>query len=619
MFRFLRLRRSVLALSTLGAAGLVACSATNENNASGFTGGDGGHSSGHAAGGAGGGHFDPVGGGNQGNGVGCTADLQGVVDAQGNTSPCPPDKGCSGGQCVPACDAAAGSRGSIGCEFLAPDPPFYLNGSGSTYDGTCYAMFIANTWGRAAKITVSRGGQSFDVTQFGRIPNGIIPNVTYDPIPAEGLPPNQVAVLFLSHKPGAVHGLGTPLTCPVPPALIQDAAVSGSGRGTAFSVISDTPVTSYDILPYGGAQSYLPSASLLFPTTSWGTNYYAVAPHAEGGGLLWMMAVGTQDNTDITIAPFVTLPGGADLGPANGGQATPFTINKGEILQWIGADPTGAVLQSSAPIGVFTGSTYLRVATNTSSGGGQDSAHQQIPHIQALGSEYVGPGVMTRMPDGTSPESVSYRLLGVKDGTQLTYDPAAPPTAPTTLAAGQAVEFLASQFFVVRSQDDDHPFAMTQYLSGTILSGTRPGCDPTNPSFGGGTCLLGDEEWVTLLAPKQFLQEYVFFTDPTYATTNLVLTRVKGKNGFESVNVECLGEVTSWQPVGSGGTYEVAHVDLVRGGSPVAGCTSSRHAASSAGRFGVMVWGTDWFSSYGYPAGGNAGSINNVVIPPDPK
>lgn len=550
----------------------------------------------------------------------CSADLQSIVDEQGGLiKACPPDQGCEGGVCVPACSAAAASKGSIGCDFYAPDPPFYRNGEGSIYDGTCYAVFVANTWSRSAQITVQRNGQSFDLTQLGRIPSGIIPNITYDPVPSTGVPPNQVAVLFLSHKPGAHHDLGTPLTCPVTPALVEDAAVPGAARGAAFHVVSDTPITAYDILPYGGAQSYLPSASLLFPATAWGTNYVAIGPHTAGGGSQWMMIVGSAPQTTVTVLPGATLIGGGSMPTAPAGQATQITVNAGEIAQWIGADPTSTIVEASAPIGVFTGSTYLSVSTATSpGGGGQDSAHQQIPHVKALGSEYVAPGVATRLAS-QGPESVPYRILGVVDGTTLTYEPSAPPGAPATLAVGQVAEFETTSLFVVRSQDDDHPFALTQYLPGTPSGNSGPGCGPQAP-FPTGSCQLGDEEWVNLLAPRQFLQRYVFFTDPTYATTNLVITRVKGASGFSPVTVGCLGaEVGGWVDVGTSGNYQVAHVDLVRGAAPIASCTGSRHEAKSEGRFGVMVWGTDWYSSYGYPAGGNVGSINNVVVPPVPK
>jgi hypothetical protein len=89
---------------------------------------------------------------------------------------------------------------------------------------------------------------------------------------------------------------------------------------------------------------------------------------------------------------------------------------------------------------------------------------------------------------------------------------------------------------------------------------------------------------VSVLASRQFVQRYVFFTDPTYATTNLVLTRVRGMSGFSEVSIDCLGgDVTGWKDVDGAGKYQVAHVDLVRGGNPVAQCTGSRHEAKSKG------------------------------------
>lgn len=558
-------------------------------------------------------------GGNGPGASGCSADLQKTVDDMGNVvQVCPPDQGCAGGMCVPACEAAALSKGSIGCEYFAPTPPFYLNESGSptSYDGPCHALFVANTWGRSAKISVSHNGSMLDASAFTFVPSGVGPATQYAPVSAEGIPPGEVAVVFLAHRPGVVHGLGFSLECPRPPGVLLDTAVQGSGAGVAFDVTSDTPVTAYDILPYGGATSFLPSASLLFPRTAWGTNYTVLAPHADGGGAMWALFVGTADGTTVDVLPSTTWPGGGAAPSLPGGATTQVTINRGQVLQWMGADPTASILQSSQPIGVYTGNTYLRVASATSFGGGQDAAHQQIGHIGALGSEYVGAGIMTRLPT-LAPEDVPYRILGVVDGTQLTYDPAPPPGAPTTLSAGQLAEFATTQLFSVTSQDEDHPFAFSQYMPGTFT--TRPGCSAM-PPFQGLMCGLGDEEWVIQLPPKQFLQRYAFFTDPTYAATNLVITRVAGPNGFSDVEVACMGPVTGWQPVGSSGNFEVAHVDLYRSfmGTPAA-CATSQHEATSNGAFGVTVWGTDYYASYGYPAGGNIGTINDVVVPPVPQ
>lgn len=123
-----------------------------------------------------------------------------------------------------------------------------------------------------------------------------------------------------------------------------------------------------------------------------------------------------------------------------------------------------------------------------------------------------------------------------------------------------------------------------------------------------------------MVPPQQFLQRYAFFTDPTYATTTLVVTRVKGPNGYSDVNIECLGTITDWQPVGLNDQYEVAHVDLIRATVGITSeCATSQHEATSDGAFGVTVWGTDYYASYGYPAGGNVGSINDVVVIPVPQ
>jgi len=58
----------------------------------------------------------------------------------------------------------------------------------------------------------------------------------------------------------------------------------------------------------------------------------------------------------------------------------------------------------------------------------------------------------------------------------------------------------------------------------------------------------------------------------------------------------------------------VTTVDLVRAGVGVGTCTNGHHVASSTAPFGVVVWGTDAYASYAYPAGGNAQQL--AMIPP---
>lgn len=539
----------------------------------------------------------------------CSGDLKQVIDSGTGVvlEQCPPDEGCLEGYCVPACTAAAGAEGSLGCEFIVPTSPFYANGNpAAQQSGPCHALLVSNPWDRPAELQLSRDGMSYPVGPVTRVPDGIAGATTYDPLPASGVPSGQVAVVFLSHRPGVSNG--TTLECPITPAVLADTAAHGTAQGEAFSLVSDTPVQVYDIIPYGGAPTYLPSASLIYPSTAWGDQYLVPAPHLPDGSE-WILAVAREDDTTISIEPTVAMTPGSIANPPVAA-VTQYTIDAGQVVQWqSAADPAGTILAADKPIGVFAGNTYLAVTTADGPISGRDSAHQMIPDVNALASEYVGAGLFSRLA-GFAPESVRYRLVGVVDNTSLDWDPGAPAGAPATLDAGEIVEFETRDAFTVSSQDEAHPFSLGQYMSGT-LSG-QPGCTGTP-----GVCGLGDDEWVMLVPPAQFLRSYAFFVDPTYGTSTLVFVREAGLLGFRDVDLACLGTIGGWQPVGSDGRFEYAHVELFRGGvASVAACATSQHLAQSDGNFGVVVWGTDSAASYGYPAGGNLQTINQVDVDP---
>ena len=554
----------------------------------------------------------------------CAPDLQTVVADDGTLiEVCPSDQGCFDGDCIAACDAVAEHEGNLGCAFSAATPPStgagWPGGEAASLLGPCYAAFVANTWSRPAKLSLSYGGQVIDLSPYARIPSGPTPHPTYEPLPAEGVAPGAVAIVFLSHDPQA-NNSGIPLTCPVAPAIAHTTALSGSGRGSGFRITSDTPISAYALHSYGGAWGFIPSATLLIPESTLATDYVVAAPHDDAinpilAGQLWVNVVGIGPSTSVTITPRSQLPAGPGVPTAPANQPTTVQLSAGETIQWLGmgSDPSGAIIEASQPVAVFAGNTYLRVVGAESVDGGHDASHQQIPPVAALGHEYVGAGVVTRLAN-LEHETVFYRLVGVVDGTVLEWDPAPPAGAPTVLAAGQAAEFGSKDFFRVRSQGDAHPFMLTQYMSGSVFA-TVTRQDGTQPRPIGVplSCGIGDEEWVHVMAPDQFLRRYVFFTDPTFATTNLVLTRRRDESGFHDVAIGCLGVVSDWEDVGHDGDYQVAHVDLIRGNLPQGQCGSSRHEAWSDGAFGLTVWGTDWCASYAYPAGGGFGRINSVT------
>ena len=325
--------------------------------------------------------------------------------------------------------------------------------------------------------------------------------------------------------------------------------------------------------------------------------------------------VASQDQTRVTISPTAAIVGGGGVAPTGKGQPQSYMLDQGQVLQFTqDAELTGSAILSDKPVGVWGGATCLDVDVSDSY---CDSAHQQLFPVKALGHEYAAVRYRNRY-DGKPEESVPWRFVGAVDGTTLSYDPATPQGAPTSLSSGQVAQVWSSTPFVVRSQDDKHPF----YLSGHMTGAARVG--PINDG-------RGDPEFVNIIPPQEYLASYVFFTDPTYPETDLVLVRTKGPNGFADVTLDCAGTLAGWTPLGS--DYEYTRVDLVRHDfQPQGGCNNGRHEISSTVPFGLTVWG--WgsaetgskqsgiysqFVSYAYPGGASVLPINAVVVPPTPK
>jgi hypothetical protein len=173
------------------------------------------------------------------------------------------------------------------------------------------------------------------------------------------------------------------------------------------------------------------------------------------------------------------------------------------------------------------------------------------------------------------------------------------------------VELITPDPFVVKSQDADHPFVLLAHMaSGSWMNGMSGD---------------GDADTAISVPTAQYMSRYVFFADPTYPETNLVVVRAQHEGQFRDVELDCAGPLTGWQAVGE---YEWTRIDLITGDfQPVGNCSTGRHEMWSDGRFALWVWGwgtpaTSIFTSYvsyGYPGGMNVQSINQVVVPPIPK
>jgi hypothetical protein len=168
------------------------------------------------------------------------------------------------------------------------------------------------------------------------------------------------------------------------------------------------------------------------------------------------------------------------------------------------------------------------------------------------------------------------------------------------MSAGQVVTFTAGtgDGFVVRTQDVEHPIYLAAYMTGADG-------DPTaTASFGG----RGDPEFVNVVPAGQYLNSYSFYADPTYAETSLVVIRAKSGGQFKDVWLECAGNLTGFQPVGTRGEYEYVRIDLSRNYGPgdtfdAGTCQTGLQRMRSEGPFTATLWGWDKYASYAYPGG----------------
>ncbi len=511
-----------------------------------------------------------------------------------------------------ACREAAELKTSVACDYYA-----VMMDSLFAADDGCFVAFVANTSNQRAQLRVTFGDEPLDLGRFAKLPVGSGTSLEYaDFDPGSGLAPGEVAILFLAGTYGSLEPgdltTNAPVPCPVPAAVPVGAQIHGTGLGQAFHITTNTPVVAYQMLPYGGGNAAVTGATLLIPRTAWDTEY--VAADAYGSELPTEFGVGpsmnivaAEDDTHVSIVPNVLIGPGPGVDAANAGEKTDYTLAAGQVLQITQAkELTGSPIRADKPIGLFAGHQCANTPGNASY---CDHAEQQIPAVRAFGHEHVFAGPRDRSSIHETPH---IRIIGAVSGTTLSYEPAI--SGPSSIDAGQVVEIEAPHPFVVKSQDEAHPFLVLSYMTGatTVVDG------------------YGDPDFVRVVPPEQYLDHYVFFTDPTYPETNLVVVRKRGEEGFADVELDCAGPLDGWTPIGD---YEMTRIDLSRHDfQPQGGCDNGRREMRSDEPFGVWVWG--WgtpetqggqcnqsmpgytcYVSYGYPAGEGLRALNDVELP----
>ncbi|MDF2694763.1 MAG: hypothetical protein K0S65_3146 [Labilithrix sp.] len=534
----------------------------------------------------------------------CSLDGRSVVRSCTNEviETCGQDLACGAGVCQAPCDAAAADRSSNGCEFYLQPPLFTKQ-----YGQSCYAAYVVNTSAQPVDMALELEGASLDISKatFRTEPGDatLIPHTG-------AIAPGESIILFVSDRAANGPTAANLAPCPsgVVPAKLGDILPVGTGIGTSFHLKTNAPVSLAAIYPFGGAASYVPSATLLLPVATWGQQHLLVnawerityQPAFSGAGPSAHI-VASEDDTEITIRPTHAIQDGNGVVGTAAQVPVTYRLGKGQVLQLNQAEElTGSIVLSNKPTSVFGGHECMFIPSARSA---CDTALQQLPPFEQWGSEYVGVGYRPRLGDESEP--MPYRIVAARDGTRLDYDPAVPPGAPLTMSAGEAVTFWAGTGapFVVRTQDVDHPIYLAAYMAGSGQA--RNGQDFLGPrDFQG----KGDPEFVNIIPTGQYLSSYSFFADPTYEETSLVIVRAKTAGRFEDVWLECAGELTEFKPVGTRGDYEWLRVDLAHDGGPgqasdAGVCKNGLQRMKSKGAFTATLWGWAQYASYAYPGG----------------
>jgi IgGFc binding protein len=527
----------------------------------------------------------------------CSLDGRSVIEACTGrvVKECPDDLACGNADCMEPCAAAAADHRSNGCEFYFQEPLFT-----NSLLPDCYAAFLVNTSITPVEVSLDVSGEPLDLSKsMFRTEPGSASLIQH-----EGpIAPGESVVLFVSDAsptmPRPPVLAASYVGCPngVVAATLATNFKGGSRFGSSYHLKTSVPVSMATIYPFGGAPSFVPSATLLLPVATWAKEHVVVAglePAGWGGAASQIVA--SEDDTEVTIVPTKTLQNGVGFKGGRANHPLRYRLGRGQFLQLVQDEElVGSVVSSNKPTTMFAGHSCVDLPAGARA---CDTLGQQVPPFEQWGSEYVG--VAYRPRTGNEHEPVPYRIVAARDGTQLEYDPAIPPGAPTTLNAGESALFNAGtgDAFIVRSQDSEHPFYVAAHMTGGAGDGK------TAKSYGG----AGDPEFVNVVATGQYLSSYDFYADPTYAETSLVVVRSKTLGEFKDVWLECAGNLEGWIPVGTGGNYEFTRVDLARKGGPGAKfgdkvCRNGLQRMRSDGPFTATLWGWDYHASYAYTGG----------------
>ncbi len=487
------------------------------------------------------------------------------------------------------CEEAAMERTYVGCDFW---PTVTSNNVWSIFD---FAVVVANAGDDVADVTVTRDGAEVATAQVN--PNGLskiyLPWVDELKGPDFDCATRAVAITQSLWAPkGAYH-----LTSSVPVTVYQFNALeyqpAGGPQGKDWSSCPGSQacmVMGMPITPVG-CFSYSNDASLLLPTTALTGNYRVTGfPGWINADIPSFYAItATEDGTEVTlqVSPTSSIVGAGPLADTAAGGVTTLMMDAGDVIEVIGAttdDPSGTLVQADKPVQVITGLPCTQVPHGIAA---CDHIEESVLPAETLGKRYF---VIPPSPPGVplAPLGQGVRLYGNVNGTQLTYPSGPPPTAPTTINAGQVIDLgiVSVPFEVV----GDNEFGVSTFQQGASI------VDPLSPVS------RGDPSQSLWAGVEQYRLKYVFLAPDDYPLNFADIV--------QPMSAQVIIDGTAAPPptpIGSSG-FGVTRVALGLG-------ANGAHVLISDLPVGLQVVGYGDFTSYQYPGGLN---LRRIAPPPPP-
>ncbi|WP_422491401.1 DUF642 domain-containing protein [Endozoicomonas sp. ALE010] len=408
----------------------------------------------------------------------------------------------------------------------------YANGnSGKNY----VLSFMPNHSGSARLSVIISSEQSASGTV-------LIPGLNF--VKDFSIEPNSIARIEIPSKTdepsvNSISNLGIRVTSDVKVAvygLSQEQHTTDAFYGLSV----DTLGTEYSILGYKGLSGSLPSE---FSVT------------------------GVYDGTDVTITPILSAHGRQE------GEPFTVTLDANEVFLFndpSSGDLTGTLINSSAPVSVFSGVECANVPVGVRA---CDHLSEMLPPVSTWGRSFVTVPLATRRSGDV------FRILAFSDDTEVKIN----GEVVETLSKGKYVEKILKTRSVIESNE---PVLVAQYSQGQNSDG-----------------IISDPFMMLVPPAEQFLKSYTFASlEESLGFVNNYVNVVVPKDNINSIVLD--GEIISsdqFEDIGNSG-FSGAQIKVSEGS----------HTISSPNPFGIYVYGFGSYDSYGYPGGMNFDLINST-------